>query len=74
MIKEEQHKTLLYTLAVSVDLAEYSSNNPSYCVEDIVADEVVSYLFTLSYVLDIDIRRSFVGSSKVSLIHQRRNQ
>lgn len=72
---EDPPRVLRYTLAVSVDPNEYSANNSPYCVEDMVLDEVASYLYTVRYVVDVDIRRSSAGASRPSLsIHHRRDR
>ena len=71
--EEEERKTLLYSLAISIDLAEYSSLRPSYCVEDVVVDELASYLYSLRYVAHVDIRRSLAGASRPPFSIQQRS-
>ena len=73
--EEGERKTFRYTLAISIDLAEYSSLTRSYCVEDLVVDELASYLYTLRYVAHVDIRRSFRSASRPPFsIQQRRSR
>lgn len=71
----ESIRVLRYTLAVSTDPAEYSAINTPYSVEDMVIDETASYLYTLRYVVHVDMRRAAPSAIRPSLyIHQRRNR
>lgn len=68
MSHRPESQTLRFTLSVSIDSRHYLSLSASASPEDMVVDEVCSSLYSLRYVMSVDMRRSPLGARDRSLL------